>query len=148
MSSFLLFFRLLSSPFITFLLFFLPLHLLFQSSHSFNPSPLLPFISPTHYLLFLSLQAYSLDADKCDGPLAGSPVHLALGRHFTYCINPQAFLPAASSPSYSCRMLIHRGMVAVRRGPEALSDGCGPVVSALMRGKRLRPGAALMSDLQ
>lgn len=87
----------------------LPPHLLFQSSHSLDPSPLLA-SSSWHCLFYFSLKEYIEDVDKCNGPLAWSPLQLGLGRHFSYCIKstgPFSLLPFFSS----CirRMLIHRG---------------------------------------
>lgn len=91
---------------------FLPYSLISHSlSHLSSPSssvPFLPlslsisivtFISLTLCLFYFSLKEYIHDADKCNGPLAGSPLQLRLGRHFSYCINPPGLFPFAFSPS-------------------------------------------------
>lgn len=92
-------------------------------------------------LFYFSLKEYIQVADKCNGPLAGSPLQLGLGRHFSYCMNPPALFPLPFfffHPSCSWRMLIHRGMVTIHWSSKGVSDGCGSTGSALMRGKRLR----------
>lgn len=95
------------------------------------------FISLTLCLFYFSLKEYIQDADKCDGPLAGSP--LQLRRLFSYCINPPGLFPFAFLSSCSWRMWIHRATVTIHWGSERFSDSCGPVGSTLMTGKRLRP---------
>lgn len=93
-----------SSPtFISFSLSLLPYSLISHSpSHPSSPSssvPFLPlslsisivtFISLTLCLFYFSLKDYIHDADKCNGPLAGS-LQLRLGRRFSHCINPSSF---------------------------------------------------------
>lgn len=77
-------------------------------SHLSSPSssvPILPlsrsisiatFISLALCLFYFSLKKYIQDAGKCNGPLAGSPLQLGLGRHI--CINPPGLFLFAFSP--------------------------------------------------
>lgn len=81
---------------------------LFQSHLSFSSSSVLSIppplsisistcISLTFSLFHFSPKEYIRDADKCNGPLAESPLQLRLGRRFSNCINPLGLFSVAFS---------------------------------------------------